>query len=385
MNLPVHTRRYDLDWLRVIAFSLLIFYHVGMFYVTWGWHIKSQYTSAAAHPLMLTLNPWRLALLFFISGVAIRFATDKITSRKSFALSCLSRLGLPILGGLLLVVMPQAYFELLQAGVVEPGIGKFYPAYLKGGPGFPIITPTWNHLWYVVYLLVYILLVLAMLPWLKRLATGSLANFFLWLAGSRIRLLLLVPVPFVIYAFTLSAWYPTTHALVDDWGNHAHRLTIFMLGYFVAKHDGFWRGIERLLPVAAVTWIVLWSIWIFERLPDAVRSFAGELYSVIEILYAWTSIVVVLGLAQRYLAFDRPLLRYLTGAVFCYYILHQTIIIAVGYWLTPLQLGVWPEFLIVLGATVAGCIIGYEVLKRLPYIQRIFGIQPPVAEKELPR
>jgi glucans biosynthesis protein C len=27
------TRRYDLDWLRVIAFLLLIFYHIGMFYV----------------------------------------------------------------------------------------------------------------------------------------------------------------------------------------------------------------------------------------------------------------------------------------------------------------------------------------------------------------
>ena len=28
----LHTRRYDLDWLRIIAFGLLIFYHVGMFY-----------------------------------------------------------------------------------------------------------------------------------------------------------------------------------------------------------------------------------------------------------------------------------------------------------------------------------------------------------------
>ena len=37
-----HTRRYDLDWLRVGVFALLIFYHVGMFFVPWGWHIKND-------------------------------------------------------------------------------------------------------------------------------------------------------------------------------------------------------------------------------------------------------------------------------------------------------------------------------------------------------
>jgi hypothetical protein len=29
-------RRVDLDWVRIGAFGLLIFYHVGMLYVSWG-------------------------------------------------------------------------------------------------------------------------------------------------------------------------------------------------------------------------------------------------------------------------------------------------------------------------------------------------------------
>ncbi|MBW8882071.1 MAG: acyltransferase, partial [Asticcacaulis sp.] len=65
-------RRYDLDWLRLIAFGLLIFYHIGMFYVTWGWHVKSDHAGRAIEPLMRLVNPWRLDLLFFISGVATR-------------------------------------------------------------------------------------------------------------------------------------------------------------------------------------------------------------------------------------------------------------------------------------------------------------------------
>ncbi len=68
---PAFPRRYDLDWLRIIAFGLLILYHSGMFYVTWGWHVKSVHAGPEAEWAMLLLNPWRLSLLFFISGVAL--------------------------------------------------------------------------------------------------------------------------------------------------------------------------------------------------------------------------------------------------------------------------------------------------------------------------
>ena len=50
-------RRFDLDWLRITAFGLLILYHCGMFYVTWGWHVKSRYASDAIEPLMLLTSP----------------------------------------------------------------------------------------------------------------------------------------------------------------------------------------------------------------------------------------------------------------------------------------------------------------------------------------
>ncbi len=55
-------RRYDLDWVRIGAFMLLIFYHVGMYYVSWDWHVKSVHASHTIEPLMLLTNPWRLSL-----------------------------------------------------------------------------------------------------------------------------------------------------------------------------------------------------------------------------------------------------------------------------------------------------------------------------------
>ena len=47
-NRRLGQRRYDLDWVRIGAFMLLILYHVGMYYVTWDWHVKSPHASARA-------------------------------------------------------------------------------------------------------------------------------------------------------------------------------------------------------------------------------------------------------------------------------------------------------------------------------------------------
>jgi hypothetical protein len=76
-------RRYDLDWIRVGAFFLLILYHVGMFYVPWEWHVKSPHPVEALEPVMLLTNPWRLTLLFLVSGAATRFMADKTTVGKA--------------------------------------------------------------------------------------------------------------------------------------------------------------------------------------------------------------------------------------------------------------------------------------------------------------
>src|SRR3546814_5110067 len=55
MSVPLHTssRRFDLDWLRIIAFGLLIFYYMGMYFVSWDWHVKSSHAGPAIQALQL--------------------------------------------------------------------------------------------------------------------------------------------------------------------------------------------------------------------------------------------------------------------------------------------------------------------------------------------
>src|SRR3546814_20987018 len=116
-----------LDWIRVGAFGLLILFHVGMFYVTWDWHVKSDHVSHAIEPPMLASSPWRLTLLFLVSGVATRFMTDKLAPGALAGLRT-ARLLPPLLLGLLVLLPPQSYFPVVEK-----------PAYLYGS--FPIWGP----------------------------------------------------------------------------------------------------------------------------------------------------------------------------------------------------------------------------------------------------
>ena len=373
----LNARRYDLDWLRIIAFGLLIFYHVGMFYVSWGWHVKSVYASPTVEPLMRIVNPWRLALLFFISGVAIRFATDKATSRGQFAWSRIVRLGLPLLFGIYVWVMPQAYYQVLQSGEWSGSIVAFFPNYVALEQAFSTITPTWNHLWYLAYVLVYILIAIALLPWLQRIPDSRA-----WQSATR-RPLIVVAVlilPFAANATWLSPVFPTTHELINDWANHVDRFLIFLIGYCVAKDAGFWQSVERVwrfMPLFAIgAWLVLWqgpviAGWFGEASPPWLQRF---FFSYVATMYAWSCILLLLGVAQRFLNQESRALRYLTGAIFCYYVLHQTITIIAGYYLTELHLGVVLESTLVIAITFSGCILGYELLRRIPYVGVVAGV-----------
>ncbi|MBJ7414397.1 MAG: acyltransferase family protein, partial [Niveispirillum sp.] len=148
-----------LDWVRVGAFALLILYHVGMFYVTWDWHVKSQHVGPALEPLMLLSNPWRLSLLFLISGVATRFMADRMGPGE-LARSRLPRLGIPLLFVMAVLVVPQPYYEVVEKIQYDGGFLAFYGRYLSFYQGFCrgddcLTLPTWNHMWFVAYLLLY--------------------------------------------------------------------------------------------------------------------------------------------------------------------------------------------------------------------------------------
>lgn len=374
-----HTRRYDLDWLRIIAFGLLILYHSGMFYVSWDWHVKSVHAGPDAEWLMLLLNPWRLALLFFISGVALRFLADKTRPAK-LARERVVRLGVPIVFGMAVIVAPQSWLQLVENGEFQGNFLKFWLQYLDFESDFSIITPTWNHLWYVVYLLVYTLILAALARPLARFMTGTGARISEAVFGGKwgVPALFVLPlVPHYLFNYTLDPLFPTTHALVDDWANHAHSFTLLLTGFLLAKDRAFWNAVHRALPSVLSLALVLGTALTLARLNRGAMTETGwEIYEFARTAYAWSAILSLLGLAQRYLGRPSRALTYMTEAIFPWYILHQTITVMAGYWLTRQGLSVWIEAPAVILTTFAGCALLHElVIRRVGFLRPLFGLK----------
>lgn len=87
---------------------------------------------------------------------------------------------------------------------------------------------------------------------------------------------------------------------------------------------------------------------------------------------AWCAILALLGAAQLFLHSGGPICRYLTDAIFPYYIAHQTIIVLTGLWLKPFGLGPGLEFALLVSATVIGCVATYEIARRVGWLRRPF-------------
>jgi len=95
------------------------------------------------------------------------------------------------------------------------------------------------------------------------------------------------------------------------------------------------------------------------------------------VTYTWVALLALFGWGRRLL--DRPFrwLPYCREAVFSWYILHQTLIIALAYWLVPLRLGAAREAALVVAGTVLGCLLLHECLiRRTGWLRPLFGIKP---------
>ena len=375
-------RRYDLDWIRIGAFFLLILYHVGMFYVPWGWHVKSPEPVAWLEPVMLLTNPWRLSLLFLVSGAATRFMADKLAAGV-LARQRAARLLPPLALGMLIIVPPQSYYEIVEQLGFNQGYLAFYGRYLTASGGWCdadgcLITPTWNHLWFVAYLLVYTLALAALIAWarpaLRQLEAG-LARLPSWA-------LLIAPILFLGLArAVLLPRFGVTHALVDDWYNHVLSFSMFLFGYLTARSDTVRRSLISLrwpalfLALASYGAFSLYA-WTWR---EAVAEPPASLVLAMQFVYAvdqWCAIVAVLGFGARHLNRPHPALAYLTLAVFPYYIVHQTVIVVAGHHLAQSGLPQALEAALLITVTAAACGLTYELVRRVPLLRPWFGLKP---------
>lgn len=378
-------RRHDIDALRIFAFALLILYHAGMLYVApisdWGFHLKSTHLAEWLQYPMLFLNRWRMELLFLISGLAVHFMRGKI-SLPALARKRTVRLLVPLVFGMLVVIPIQPYVQGLSEHALAPGFGAFLLHYwTHGHKDFGL---TWNHLWYLPYLWLYTMLLLALLPLLEAPAGKRLRAGFLGLSGKT--LLLLPALPLFAAGMLLKGRYPETHALVGDWYAHAVYATVFLYGYLLGTDGTLWAELARLRRHSLALALGCFALYLFldkfaadllggHPLAPATLLVATWLIGWLRYLYCWTAIMAVLGWGHAYL--NRPFrwLPYAREAVYPWYVLHQSLLLFFAWKLLPLGLGPIAEPALIVLGTVAGCALLHEfVIRRTRWLRPLFGL-----------
>jgi glucans biosynthesis protein C len=389
-------RRMDLDWVRIGAFALLIFYHVGVFYAPG----PTAVGAISPRPLpwlvvpMVLINPWRMLVLFVVSGAATRFMSDKM-SVSALLRSRSSRLLIPLVFGVLVVVPPQVYVQVVERCGFSGSYFNFWEAYLQADQhlcqtGPHLMVPTWNHLWFVAYLWVLtalLALVLAAAPnvltrlqyWLERLLSGR--GLFLWPA-----------------CWLALAWLFLEHRFPLSYACTIY-IPAFLFGYLILRSDVIWMRIGgmrwRVLAGAVLSYcsmigLAFWVLgahggWGAEMAASHSGLSIFELRTLGAAVYGldqWLWMLAVFGFARHYLAHrDGPIRRYLTDAIFPFYIIHQTTIEVVGHYLAIERLPLGIEATLIIGATIVSCFMTYEVVRRSRALRPLVGLKLAAASR----
>lgn len=373
-------RRHDIDALRALAFGLVIVYHVAMYYVAgWHWHLKSPYATEWLQMPMRALNLWRMDLVFLISGLAFGFV-QRGQSRLALLRLRSWRLLLPLAFGMAVVVPFQAYAQAVANGSIAPGFGAFLLRYFAGGPwrknafdgsDFGL---TWNHLWYLPYLWFYTSVLVVLLPVLQSATGQRLRDAFMRLRGWA---LLTVPaLPLMGWSLLLWPHFPPTHDLIGDGWLHAVYFTLFLYGWWLGTDEPWWAEAARLRWPALGSALSALALFIAlrELQPVQTPGPSRQLVRLVGDLYVWWALLAILGWAHVHLNRPWRWLAWANESVYPWYVLHQTLIIGVVWWLAPLRLGPVLEPVLLLGATVLGCWVLTTLVRRTRWLRPLFGL-----------
>lgn len=367
-------RRYDLDWLRLIAIVILLFYHTGMWFSTWGWHVKNNELSEVFDFWMVWLHPWRMPMLLFISGAGTYMALGK-RNAKQFAGERFRRLFIPLLFGMFVVVPPQIYFEYISR---YDNYWEFYKTVFHFQP-YPGGSFSWHHLWFVLYLLVYSIV---LLPFLIFIRSDRSANFRKqagkWL--STLPGMLFIPSMFILATqIILRPYFPDELHNMTDLAFIVFYGCFFFFGVVFYSNPVLWQAAEqnrkKLLVAAILILIPFYGVFMHWHevivLPFDERTLE-IIFDVSSICFSWFMLITVIGFGQHYLNKPHPILPYTNEGLYPFYILHQTVIIWIGFYVCQLDWSIGAKFWSISFLTLVSC-VGFFLLIIRPFnLMRLF-------------
>ncbi|MBC7881146.1 MAG: acyltransferase family protein [Anaerolineae bacterium] len=317
------------------------------------------------------LNQWFMPLFFFISGAGTYFALNR-RSASQYVRERFTRLFVPLLFGCLVVVPPQVYYELRSDPTYRSSYLQFYPSFFSHF--------TWAHLWFIIYLFVFSVIALPLFVYLKTPSGKKIVDWiadFCLLPGA----IFLLGIPMgLIEAALRGKWGFGNYNLIDDWSDVCYYLAFFIVGYLLSMDPRFGKAVDQqwkmALGLAITLMIVMFTASFLGFVPPRGYSLSYMGFIFVHGVRAWLWIVGILGLARSRFNFKIPFLTYASEAAYPLYILHQSVIIAVAFYVVRWSVGAQGKFLAILTIALVVTIALYELfVRRTNFTRFLFGMK----------
>jgi hypothetical protein len=197
-------------------------------------------------------------------------------------------------------------------------------------------------------------------------------------------LLILPLAAIVLMRVSILFLVPQGGNLLTDWHGHFSYLPPFLAGFALAGSRPLWAALNRCLASAALVALACGAVllWAEESFPAGHLPGHGTMLVIFSASAAmgWAAPLALAALAERYLNHDSRLRPIAAEAVFPFYILHQTVIVLVGFGVRPLAIGAGAQFAIILASTICACVLFYLVGRKLRWLRPLIGLSRlPVA------
>ncbi|WP_158269126.1 acyltransferase family protein [Kordia periserrulae] len=346
------TRRYDLDWLRVIAILAVYAHHICMPFNGDDFHIMNTDSSKLLDDIMVFFEQFRLPLLFLISGTGTIFAFSKRTW-IDFLKERSVRLLLPLFFGIFIIVPPQTFFE------NRAQYTSYWEIYTNAD--FEV-----NHLWFIENLFWMSIIAIPLILFLKSTKSAKFLNLFKHFTAKRFGLFALV-IPLSVGFLWLKSYYLSNDKDLFNLSSTFFYSFFFVLGMLFASADMTWKHLNQyrklnflLFIISSVVFYTYYYVpgeWIA---PYLTKNQGWMLWYLVCCLVGWSFVITLLGYGQIWFNKESTLVKKLNEAIYPFYILHQTVIVVFAYYIVQWEMPIGVKVLILLMTTFPVIIIIYR-------------------------
>lgn len=365
-------RFYDIDWLRVLGMFTIFLFHNARFFNEDDWHVKNFQLDFGMSVFVAILDHFIMPLFFVLSAYAIFYALKKRTNAE-FMRERVVRLLIPLGVGMFTHIMLQVYIERITHGEFTGTFWQFIPTYFNGwyafGGNF-----AWMglHLWYLLMLFLFSWLMLSTFQRINRSQdfTTRIADtitkpfgVYLFIIPLFLMEILVSLSPDIVGRRDFGGWSPLTY------------LVFFVIGYLLASDSRYRPAIEKVrfisLALSLLTVLAAYIMLAEMNLPST-----NPLYLLVRSTNSWSWLLAFMGFASQYLNFKNNFLNYANEAVLPFYILHQTVIVTIGYFIRDWTWAVFPKYLFLAATSFIVIMALYEFfVKRVNALRYLFGMK----------